>query len=298
MVRIAVLATSGESKTISLALPAESAVPTGYVYIPPGEFLYGSRDDEAIRRFYGAPPMHVRHTDGFLIGQTEVTYAQWIEYLDSLSPKERARRAPRVEGSQTIQNVGGVELTRDATGWTLVFEPVTNHIYKARAGETITYPDRTRRERQDWLRMPVAGITAEDAQAYAVWLDRTRRVPHARLCREPEWERSARGADGRTYPHGDRLAADDANIDITYGQQDAAFGPDEVGSHPATRSPFGLDDTAGNLWEIVRAESGGILMRGGSFYTNANSAVLANRNENLTPTFRHVLTDIRLYTDL
>jgi formylglycine-generating enzyme required for sulfatase activity/predicted Ser/Thr protein kinase len=293
-VRISVLLTSGETKALAFELPLQARVPAGFVYVPPGDFLYGSRDAEPIRRFYSAPPMHTRRTGGYLIGQTEVTYAQWIEFLDALSLKERARRAPHVEGSQTIQNVGGVDLTRDATGWSLAFEPVKDHLYKARAGEAITYPDRTHRMQQDWLRMPVAGITVDDAQAYAAWLDETHRVPHARLCREAEWERAARGADGRTYPHGDRLAPDDANIDVTYGQQEAAFGPDEVGAHPATTSPFGLADTAGNLWELVRAESGAILMRGGSFYTNAETAALANRSEALTPSFRHVLTGVRL----
>jgi formylglycine-generating enzyme required for sulfatase activity len=297
-VRIALLATSGDEKTLAFELPMEAAVPAGFVYVPPGDFLYGSRDDEPVRQFYGAPPMHVRRTNAYLIGQTEVTYAQWIEYLDTLPPKERTLRAPHVEGSQTIQNVGGVALARDGNGWKLAFTPTRDHVYEARAGESITYPDRVRRERQDWLRMPVSGITAEDAQAYAAWLDQTHRVPHARLCSEPEWERAARGADGRKYPHGTELAADDANIDITYGRKDGAFGPDEVGAHPATRSPFGLDDTAGNLWEIVRAESGAILMRGGSFYTNASTAVLANRSEVLTPTFRHVLTGVRLCADL
>jgi eukaryotic-like serine/threonine-protein kinase len=297
-VRIPVHARSGESVAAVVTLPPASAVPAGFVYVPPGDFLSGSRDAEPVRRFYGAPPMHVRQSQGYLIGKTEVTYAQWIEFLDALPADERVRRAPHVEGSQTIQNVGGVELTRDAAGWKLAFAPA-GHVYHARAGEPIVYPARTRRQRQDWLKLPVSGITADDAGVYAAWLDRTKRVPHARLCSEAEWERAARGADGRTYPHGpDTLAPDDANIDVTYGQQDGGFGPDEVGSHPASTSPFGVDDASGNVWEIVRSENGAVLMRGGSFYTNAYTAALANRSEILTPTFRHVLTGVRICADV
>ena len=76
-------------------------------------------------------------------------------------------------------------------------------------------------------------------------------MPGARLCTELEWERAARGADDRLFPHGDELDADDANFDVTYGRVDSAYGPDVVGSHPASRSPFGVDDLAGNVFELV-----------------------------------------------
>ncbi len=51
-----------------------------------------------------------------------------------------------------------------------------------------------------WQDLPVVGITADDAKAYAAWLSGTGRVPGARLCTDDEWERAARGSDGRAYP--------------------------------------------------------------------------------------------------
>jgi formylglycine-generating enzyme required for sulfatase activity len=128
--------------------------------------------------------------------------------------------------------------------------------------------------------MPVLGISQKDMQAYLDWLSRTGKVPGARFCNEIEWERAARGADGRSYPASRvRLGGDDANIDLTYGRVAGSYGPDEVGSHPRSISPFGIHDLAGNAWELVEAhdDSSGYGVRGGSYYHAPPSARSANR---------------------
>jgi formylglycine-generating enzyme required for sulfatase activity len=124
-------------------------------------------------------------------------------------------------------------------------------------------------------------VSFDDANAFAAWLDRTGRVPGARLCDEYEWERAARGADARMFPSGARLAPDDANIDVTYGREPLAFGPDEVGAHPGSRSPIGADDIAGNVWELMRSvHTPGIpAVRGGSWYQGEASAQSQNRED-------------------
>jgi formylglycine-generating enzyme required for sulfatase activity len=138
-------------------------------------------------------------------------------------------------------------------------------------------------------------VSYEDAVAYAAWLDRTGRFPGARLCDEYEWERAARGADARTFPGGPALATDDANIDVTYGRESVAFGPDEVGSHPGSRSPVGADDMAGNVWEMTRSVQArnAPVIRGGNWYTGELTARSANR-ENAEPSQRSVLVGLRL----
>ena len=97
---------------------------------------------------------------------------------------------------------------------------------------------------------------------------RRRDAAGARLCTELEWERAARGGDDRLFPHGDELASDDANFDSTYGRVDSAYGPDAVGSHPASRSPFGVDDLAGNVFELVTSslKPDELVIRGGAYY--------------------------------
>jgi formylglycine-generating enzyme required for sulfatase activity len=128
--------------------------------------------------------------------------------------------------------------------------------------------------------MPVLGVSQKDMQAYLSWLAVTGRVPGARFCDEIEWERAARGADGRTFPGSrTRLGGDDANIDLTHGRTVGSYGPDEVGSHPHSASPFGVQDLAGNAWEIVevRDDVSGFSVRGGSYYHDSPSARSANR---------------------
>ena len=126
---------------------------------------------------------------------------------------------------------------------------------------------------------PRAVFALDDARAYAAWLDRTGRVQGARLCTEWEWERAARGADAREYPHGDRLHPEDADFDATYGKIAENFGPDEVGLHPRSRSPFGVDDLSGNVWEWVESslERDAPVARGGSYYYAAGSCRVTNR---------------------
>jgi formylglycine-generating enzyme required for sulfatase activity len=178
--------------------------------------------------------------------------------------------------------------------WQLALTP-TARTYTARTGQRLHYEGRTTRADQDWTRFPVSAVSYGDAVAYAAWLDRTGRLPGARLCDEYEWERAARGADARTFPGGPALAPDDANIDTTYGRQPAAYGPDEVGSHPGSRSPVGADDMAGNAWEMTRSVQtpGAPAFRGGSWYTGELSARSANREPG-EPTERDVLVGLRL----
>jgi formylglycine-generating enzyme required for sulfatase activity len=113
--------------------------------------------------------------------------------------------------------------------------------------------------------------------AYAAWLDRTGKLPGARLCSEVEWERAARGADGRPYPGGSQLAPDDANLDVTHGVGKA--GLDEVGSHLGSTSPFGLFDMCGNAFELTLSERDGYVIRGGSYALDRKTAHLTNRGD-------------------
>jgi formylglycine-generating enzyme required for sulfatase activity len=82
---------------------------------------------------------------------------------------------------------------------------------------------------------PVSGVSWDQARAYCAW--RGKRLP-----REAEFERAVRGTDNRRYPWGNDPPTRDR----------AVFGgarPEDVGTHPAGRGPYGHDDLAGNVWE-------------------------------------------------
>ncbi len=295
-VRYLLRAEPGTERTLELALPEASRVPEGFIYVPRGTFLFGTAADESIRLFFDTVPLHEVETGPYLISRTEVTYGEYVAWLEALSPEERARRTP--QGASMASVNAEVELKRLPDGrWHLGFKPNTVR-YTASQGEPIRYTQRPREVEQDWWRMPVAAINYEDARAYAAWVARTGRVPGARLCTELEWERAARGADEREYPHGDVLLPQQANFDETYGKVAANFGPDEVGRHPESRSPFGVDDMAGNVFEWADSvlQPGRPVARGGSYYFGTSTARSPNR-ETPEPLFRDLSVGLRLCAD-
>jgi eukaryotic-like serine/threonine-protein kinase len=273
-VREPILVDRGATVELQIAPPPASSLPAGYVYVTGGSFRYGSAaDDETRRNFLSTAPLHQRTTHAFLIARDEVTFADWLGFVDAQPEPDRAKLLPYV----SVKSGRGIEVTRIDHRWTLQLKPI-GQLYSAVWGQPIRYEGRDRRVAEDWGRFPVLGISAANAEAYVTWLDTTGRLVGARLCTEVEWERAARGPDGRNAPSDHVIEADDANIDNTYGRDH--MGPDEVGSHPASTSPYGLNDMAGNAFEWTRGERAGTYVtRGGSYYHDRKTADLANRNE-------------------
>lgn len=148
---------------------------------------------------------------------------------------------------------------------------------------------------------PVRYVSWTDAVAYARWLDgQLRELPQTPpsilrlladgwsvgLPDEAQWEKAARGSDGRIYPWGDvadRARANFAGRDTT-----------PVGSFPCVGCPYRIDDMSGNVWELTRSPFGPypfdpagdwmdldadalLVMRGGSFQDAENNVRTAVR---------------------
>jgi eukaryotic-like serine/threonine-protein kinase len=272
LVRAPILVERGGAITIDArSPPLATSVPAGFIYIPSGEFLYGNASEDDRLSFFLTTPQRRRSIAAYLIGRTEVTFGDWLAYVEALPQKDRAANLPVVE-----KVTGSVAVRPDGAHWRIELQP-EHRRYTARWDQPITYPDRKRHATQDWRRFPVTGVTSANAAAYAQWLSDTGRLPGARLCTEVEWERAARGADGRAYPAGPQLGPDDANFDVTHGPGMA--GPDEVGSHLASTSPFGLFDMCGNAFELTVSEREGFVLRGGSYAIDRKTAQLTNRAE-------------------
>jgi serine/threonine-protein kinase len=96
-------------------------------------------------------------------------------------------------------------------------------------------------EQQD-ARLPAANVTFEDAQAYARWVGK-------RLPKPEEWEKAARGPEGRALPWGD--TADRARANLAAEGQEGR--PEPVDSRADGASPYGVLNLVGNVWEWVDA---------------------------------------------
>jgi formylglycine-generating enzyme required for sulfatase activity len=190
------------------SLPNEPLL--GFVEIPAGPFLMGS-DDPLDSLLLKTSPQHKVTLPGYYIARYPVTVAQFSVFVDT-SGYEWGHRS-RQQGAE-------------------------NH--------------------------PVVYVSWHDAVAYCNWL--TARLqewpgtpePLATLLRtedwrvilpsEAEWEKAARGIDGRVYPWGNESDPNRANYDETGINTTSA-----VGCFPHGASPYGVEELSGNIWEWTRS---------------------------------------------
>ncbi len=160
-------------------------------------------------------PIHSVTLDPFQIEETEVTYGQYLAYLNARGPRSHL----------------------DCDGFLCL---ATQNETDA---SNVTFDSANYRVPPFLEQYPVAGVTWYGARAYCEALG-------LRLPTEAEWERAARGTDGRIYPWGNDLNT--ANAKTTRPIVDETQrGAVPVGSYPAGASPYGVQDMAGNVEEWV-----------------------------------------------
>jgi formylglycine-generating enzyme required for sulfatase activity len=126
---------------------------------------------------------------------------------------------------------------------------VTNQLYKACVDDGscepprqtyffVESPNRIYYGNPQYDNYPVIYVDWNMAKAYCEWRD-------ARLLTEAEWEKAARGTEGNTYPWGRDLDCQKANY------QNCVNRTSEVGIYEDGKSPYGVYDMTGNVWEWV-----------------------------------------------
>ncbi len=182
--------------------------PPDMVYVPAGEFIMGSDEGESDEQ-----PTRTVYLDAFYIDKYEVTNARFATFVSANGYKTDAER-------------GGC-------GW--IYEGGEGKCVPGADWQHSLGPDTDLGGKDEH---PVVQVSWNDAKAYCEWAG-------ARLPTEAEWEKAARGTDGRTYPWGEWIDCDHAQ----YGGCGGGTVP--VGSKPKGASPYGALDMAGNVWEWV-----------------------------------------------
>jgi gamma-glutamyl hercynylcysteine S-oxide synthase len=148
--------------------------------------------------------------------------------------------------------------------------PVTNEQFKAFLTAAKYRPKDSTNFLKHWAngkvpagkeKHPVVYVSLEDARAYARWAGK-------RLPTEIEWQYAAQGSDGRKYPWG--TAFDSTKCNVGRGSSTP------VDAFPAGKSPFGVMDLVGNVWQWTGDvyDNGTFylgMVRGGSYYDPTSS---------------------------
>lgn len=192
--------------------PPTSPIAFDWVKIPAGEFIMGS--DKSIDKdaFDDELPQNRMHLPDYWIAKTPVTVAQFAQFVKATNYKTTAE----VEGKAYVYNGSKGDWVEGAD-WAHPRGPQSDVKQKANH--------------------PVTCVSWADAVAFCRWAN-------VRLPTEAEWEKAARGDDGRIYPWGNE-APDKSRCNFNMIEKDTT----PVGNYPKGASPYGCLDMAGNVWE-------------------------------------------------
>ena len=270
--------------TSMVAAWAEDFVPPSVIPIPPGNYIGGSdraeRDaayqlDEiayghsATRKGRWYEREYLRHTastNSYQITRTPITNGDYARFL-----KETGHPPPRID-SKTWKGYGFIHPypRTQKFSWTSSIPPVGRELH------------------------PVVLVSHNDAVSYAKWLsEKTGKT--WRLPTEAEWEKAARGTDGRRFPWGD--AFEPARLN---SHDEGPFDTMAVSSFPNGASPFGLIDASGQVfeWTLTEAQSGRYIVKGGSWDDKGCGVCRPAARHSRLAHIKHILIGFRLVCEV
>jgi formylglycine-generating enzyme len=241
--------------TVGNAASPPAPAPEGMAWIPGGEFSMGANDppdmDEVgMKATEDARPIHRVYVDGFYMDRTDVTNAQFAEFVKATGYVTVAERRPRAEdfpGAPPENLLAG----------SVIFSPPNHPVslhdhfqwWSYVAGANWQHPLGPKSNIKGKENYPVVHVAYEDAEAYAKWAGK-------RLPTEAEWEFAARGGmAGKPFVWGDEFRPDGrwmANTHQGHFPSKDTGADGFAGIAPVAKyapNGYGLYDMAGNVWQ-------------------------------------------------
>ncbi|MEM1347538.1 MAG: bifunctional serine/threonine-protein kinase/formylglycine-generating enzyme family protein [Myxococcota bacterium] len=258
-IQLPILVERGRDLHLHLSLPGAQEFCTDFAFIPGGGYISGGDPDA----FDPRPPQRV-FVPSFFCQRTPVTFGDYLEWINELhrsSPPDALRHAPQLRNSEGLL----VRFDERAEQWVpdeILIEGPARQQYPRGEGHE--------------LQLPVVGVCAADADAYAAWRS-AKEGRRYRLPTEDELEKAGRGTDARLFTWGDRFDA--TFCKMRFSRPFMSQG-EPVGVFPKDVSPYGVRDLCGGVREWCAADSSEDLQRplkGGSWDQDQRASRLASR---------------------
>jgi formylglycine-generating enzyme required for sulfatase activity len=246
--------TAPDRKPAPPGVPDILPEPFEWCAVPAGPFLMGSDPAKDPTAQDNEQPQVTIELPAFYIAKYPVTNAQYGRFIEA----------------------GGYE---NAEWW-------TDTGWQVRQKQNWQQPRYWQNKKWNGERQPVVGVSWYEAYAFGRWLSEAARLP-IMLPDEVQWEKAARGPDGRIYPWGNEPPTEDR---CNFGKHVGRTTP--VTQYPHGASPYGALDMSGNVWEWCLTKwgwaysdgratmdntpegSGSRVLRGGAFFNLVNGGAL------------------------
>jgi serine/threonine-protein kinase len=228
-VRYPVFLARGGHLSASVNLYTNEEVGEDFVYVPGGIATLGGDPDA-----YEPLPRQQVTVGDFAIGRFPVTMREYCAFLDDLERQDPALAQMRAPHDQSGDARAYARRNAESR-WEpdpVIIEGDARKMFPAGEGH-------------EW-NVPVYLVNWFDAVAYCRWRSARDGAAEVRLPLEAEWEKAARGVDGRFYPWGDRF---DPTFCLMRESRPHAPQPEPVGMFPTDESPYGVRDMAGGIRE-------------------------------------------------
>jgi len=247
----------GSRAEIAVRIPEK--LPAGFVYIAAGSFFAGGDDQSQARQnlepfWYSLP--------GFFISRLEVSFGDYLRFLNSPEVLARTDKEGTVEPLADWSELTRQGLVGNKSRVLLIPYYNRQELF-ARAGS-----DSWGRRREVPASGPLCGISMLAALEYAHWYTRNRDDGFSyRLPTDLEWEKTARGVDGRTHVWGEQPVGSFCRSEKS--RLRGFLFPESRGVFPNDESIYGIRDLAGSVLEPTtsRTTGGYVSFRGGWYGT-------------------------------